>query len=195
LAGRAQKNPRTKQTQWYLPSFPQMKTDHLGQMIFSEDDCVNMLMRGHSMPINGMLVDATVNLETAALILDHAPMFIQYNELAVQAVTVQDFDHENQSRWLMPDQYKNMDIAEYVLSLCDSEAALQRVGEELLLYQARDLFDLLRYLKFLVDLMQENNLIWGVGRGSSVASYVLYLLKLHRVDSLHYNLDIAEFLR
>jgi DNA polymerase III alpha subunit len=172
-----------------------MKTDHLGQMIFSEDDCVNMLMRGHSMPINGMLVDATVNLETAALILDHAPMFIQYNELAVQAVTVQDFDHENQGRWLMPDQYKNLDIAEYVLSLCDSEAALQRVGEELLLYQARDLFDLLRYLKFLVDLMQENNLIWGVGRGSSVASYVLYLLKLHRVDSLHYNLDIAEFLR
>jgi DNA polymerase III alpha subunit len=172
-----------------------MKTDHLGQMIFSEDDCVNMLMRGHSMPINGMLVDATVNLETAALILDHAPMFIQYNELAVQAVTVEEFDHENQGRWLMPDQYKNLDIAEYVLSLCDSEAALQRVGEELLLYQARDLFDLLRYLKFLVDLMQENNLIWGVGRGSSVASYVLYLLKLHRVDSLHYNLDIAEFLR
>jgi DNA polymerase III alpha subunit len=172
-----------------------MKTDHLGQMIFSEDDCVNMLMRDHSMPINGMLVDATVNLETAALILDHAPMFIQYNELAVQAVTVQDFDHENQSRWLMPDKYKNLDIAEYILSLCDSEAALQRVGEELLLYQSRDLFDLLKYLKFLVDLMQENNLIWGVGRGSSVASYVLYLLKIHRVDSLHYNLDIAEFLR
>lgn len=172
-----------------------MKTDHLGQMIFSEDDCVNMLMRGHSMPINGMLVDATVNLETAALILDQAPMFIQYNELAVQAVTVQEFDHENQGRWFMPDRYKNMDIAEYVLSLCDSEAALQRVGEELLLYQARNLFDLLRYLKFLVDVMQENNLIWGVGRGSSVASYVLYLLKIHRIDSLHYNLDIAEFLR
>lgn len=195
MVGRALKNPRTKQTQWYLPSSPQMKTDHLGQMIFSEDDCVNMLMRGHSMPINGMLVDATVNLETAALILDHAPMFIQYNEMTMQAVTVEDFDHVNQGQWLMPDRYKNLDIAEYVLSLCDSEAALQRVGEELLLYQSRDLFDLLRYLKFLVDLMQENNLIWGVGRGSSVSSYVLYLLKVHRIDSLHYNLDIAEFLR
>ena len=172
-----------------------MKTDHLGQMIFSEDDCVNMLMRGQSMPVNGMLVDATVDLETAALILDQVPTFVQYNEMAMQAVTVEDFDHENQGQWLMPDHYKNLDIAEYVLSLCDSEAALQRVGEELLLYQSRDLFDLLRYLKFLVDLMQENNLIWGVGRGSSVASYVLYLLKVHRIDSLHYNLDIAEFLR
>ena len=156
---------------------------------------MNILMRGHSMPINGMLVDATVDLETAALILDHAPMFVKYNEMIMQAVTVQEFDHENQGRWLMPDEYKNLDIAEYVLNLCDSEAALQRVGEELLLYQSRDLFDLLRYLKFLTDIMQENNLIWGVGRGSSVASYVLYLLKIHRIDSLHYNLDIAEFLR
>jgi DNA polymerase III alpha subunit len=172
-----------------------MKTDHLGQMIFSEDDCVNMLMRGQSMQINGMLVDATVDLETAALILEHVPNFVLYNELAMQAVTVEDFDHENQGRWLMPEEYKRLDIAEHVLSLCESEAALQRVGEELLLYQARDLFDLLRYLRFLTDLMQENNLIWGVGRGSSVASYVLYLLKVHRIDSLHYNLDIAEFLR
>jgi len=172
-----------------------MKTDHLGQMIFSEDDCVNMLMRGQRIPVNGMLVDATVDLETAAEILESVPTFVKYNELFMQAMTVEDFDHENQSRWLMPDKYKNLDIAEYVLSLCDSEAALQRVGEELLLYQARDLFDLLRYLKFLVDVMKSNNMIWGVGRGSSVASYVLYLLKVHRVDSLHYNLDIAEFLR
>jgi DNA polymerase III alpha subunit len=101
----------------------------------------------------------------------------------------------NQSQWLMPDEYKKLDIAEHALGLCNSESALQRVGEELLLFQSRDLFDLLRYLKFLVDVMKKHNLIWGVGRGSSVASYVLYLLEVHRIDSLHYNLDIAEFLR
>ena len=147
------------------------------------------------MPVMGMLVDASVDLETAALIMEHVPTFVQYNEMAMQAVTVEDFDYRNQSQWLMPDEYKNLDIAEYILSLCKSEAELQRVGEELLLYQSRDLFDLLRYLKFLVDIMQQNHLIWGVGRGSSVSSYVLYLLKVHRIDSLYYNLDIAEFLR
>jgi len=172
-----------------------MRTDHLGQMVYNEDDCVNMLMRGHSMQVDGMLVDATVDLETSALILENVPKIVKYNQLALQAVTVEEFDHANQSNWLMPDQYKNLDIAEHVLNLCQSEAELQRVGEELLLYQARDLFDLLRYLKFLVDIMKQNNLIWGVGRGSSVASYVLYLLGVHRIDSLHYNLDIAEFLR
>jgi len=172
-----------------------MKTDHLGQLIYNESDCVDMLMRGQNIPVSGMLVDATVNLETTAGILENVPEFVQYNELATQAMTVEDFDHVNQGHWLMPDEYKNLDIAEHVLNLCTSEAALQRVGQELLMYRARELFDLLRYLKFLVDIMKQNNLIWGVGRGSSVASYVLYLLNVHRVDSLHYNLDIAEFLR
>jgi len=64
-----------------------------------------------------------------------------------------------------------------------------------LLYQERDLFNLLRYLKYLVDVMQSNAIIWGVGRGSSVASFVLYKLGIHRINSLYYNLDIEEFLR
>ena len=88
-----------------------------------------------------------------------------------------------------------MDIAAHVLGLCESEAELQRCGQELLLYQERNLFKLLQYLKYLVDVMQQNNVIWGVGRGSSVASYVLYKLGVHRIDSMYYNLDVGEFLR
>ena len=88
-----------------------------------------------------------------------------------------------------------MDIAAHILSLCKSEAELQRCGQELLLYQERDLFELLKFLCYLVDLMREHRLIWGVGRGSSTASFVLYKLGVHRIDALHYNLDIAEFLR
>jgi DNA polymerase III alpha subunit len=53
----------------------------------------------------------------------------------------------------------------------------------------------LRYLKYMVDTLRANNIVWGVGRGSSVASFVLYLLGVHRINSIYYNLDIAEFLR
>jgi DNA polymerase III alpha subunit len=63
------------------------------------------------------------------------------------------------------------------------------------LYQERNLFDLLRYLAYLVAVMQDNRIIWGVGRGSSVASYVLYKLGVHRIDSMYYDLDPQEFLR
>jgi hypothetical protein len=95
----------------------------------------------------------------------------------------------------MPEEYKNLDIAEYVLSLCKTDEQRQRVGEELLLYLDRDLFTLLQYLKYLVDTMRQHNIVWGVGRGSSVSSYVLYLLGIHRIDSMYYSLDIKEFLR
>jgi DNA polymerase III alpha subunit len=65
----------------------------------------------------------------------------------------------------------------------------------LLLYQERDLFNLLRYLKYTIDTFRKNNIVWGVGRGSSVASYCLFLLGVHKIDSMYYDLDIAEFLR
>lgn len=88
-----------------------------------------------------------------------------------------------------------MDIAAHVLSLCEGPAELQRAGQELLMFQERDLFDLLRWLVYLVDVMRENRIVWGVGRGSSVASFVLYKLGVHRINSLHYDLDPHQFLR
>ena len=82
-----------------------------------------------------------------------------------------------------------------MLGLCSTQQELQRCGQELLLFQERNLFDLLKYLKYLVDVMRDNNIIWGVGRGSSVSSYVLYLLGVHKINSMYYDLDPLEFLR
>jgi DNA polymerase III alpha subunit len=95
----------------------------------------------------------------------------------------------------MPNNYRELDIAEWVLGQCKTAEELQRVGQELILYQERDLFDLLRFMKYLVDTLRKNNIVWGVGRGSSVASYILYLIGVHKIDSLYYDLDIAEFLK
>jgi DNA polymerase III alpha subunit len=142
--------------------------------------------------LNGMLVEPGVSLETASAYLEQVPELVEY---AFTDMTVEEFDTMKQNSWHMPDEYRRMDIAEYILSLCDSDARLQRCGEELLLFQERNLFDLLRYLKYLVDTLQANRMIWGVGRGSSVASYVLYLLGVHRIDSMFYDLDAREFLR
>jgi DNA polymerase III alpha subunit len=167
-----------------------MKTDQYGQIIYNEDDLVSMVMR--DVKINGMMVGPGVSLETVSAYLEQIPTLI---EETFTDISVEEFDQMKQNSWHMPDEYKHMDIAEYVLSLCDSGAELQRCGAELLMYQERNLFNLLRYLKYLVDTLQANNMIWGVGRGSSVASYVLYKLGVHRIDSLHYDLDVGEFLR
>lgn len=145
--------------------------------------------------LNDALVDPGVDLETAALILEDVPRFIKYDQMVEEALTIEEFDHRNQQQWFMPDEYKALDIAKHVLDLCQTEEEIQRAGTELLLYQERNLFDLLRYLKYLVDTMQKNHLIWGVGRGSSLSSYVLYLLGVHRINSIYYDLDPREFLR
>jgi DNA polymerase III alpha subunit len=170
-----------------------MIQNKFGELIFSDSDVIDLLMRGcDPVSLSGMVVDNTVKLESWPDIMDPVPDFHQQQ---FHTCTVPEFHAQQQSNWHMPEEYKNLDIAAHVLSLCHTQEQLQRCGQELLLYQERDLFDLLRYLKYLVNTMTENHIIWGVGRGSSVASYVLYKLGVHRIDSMYYNLDIAEFLR
>jgi hypothetical protein len=171
-----------------------MIQNSVGEMIFSESDVCDLVMQGRNIAdLKNMIVDDSVNLEKVSLLVEYVPEFLSQSYTNDQ--TIEQFHRNCQQRWHMPTEYQQIDIAEHVLGLCENEAELQRCGHELMLYQERDLFDLLRYLKYLADTMTEHRLIWGVGRGSSVASYVLYKLRIHRIDSLYYNLSPEEFLR
>ena len=173
-----------------------MKQNNYGEIIFSEDDVCDLLMQGRDISsLKNTKVDASVDLEKASLLLDCVPALINYDTLNDENESLEEFDRRLQQTWHMPDQYKSLDIAQHILNLCSTDAELQRCGHELLLYQERDLFNLLRFLKYLVDVMNDHQIIWGVGRGSSVASYVLYKLGVHRINSMFYELDVEEFLR
>jgi len=104
------------------------------------------------------------------------------------------FDRANQEDWFMPNEYKNMDIEGFLVDQCPKQN-YERLVDELVLFRQHNMIPLLRYLKYLVDTMRENKVVWGVGRGSSVASYVLYLIGVHKIDSIKYDLDIREFLK
>jgi DNA polymerase III alpha subunit len=173
-----------------------MIQNKFSELVFSEKDICDLLMQGKEIDsIKHVVVDASVDLEDLVMQVERPESLLTWTFPYNQGTSIPEFHLTQQSHWHMPDEYKQMDIAAHVLALCDSEAELQRCGQELLLYQERDLFNLLRYLKYLVDVMTANRVIWGLGRGSSVASFVLYKLKVHRIDSLYYNLDINEFLR
>ena len=105
------------------------------------------------------------------------------------------YDQTNRLDWFMPEEYKQFDIEKYVLGLCKTSEETKRVNYELNLFKSHAMMDVLQFLKYMVDTLRKNNIVWGVGRGSSVASYVLYLLGVHKVDSIKYNLDPTEFLR
>jgi DNA polymerase III alpha subunit len=167
-----------------------------GEIVLEENDLCNLVMQGQALQeLTHVVVSSEINLEKLLHDIEDPGALATWTFPISSDISVSEFDLQCQSRWFMPDEYKNMDIAKYLLDLCHTQDQLQRVGKELLLYQDRNLMDLLRYLKYLVDTMRANNIIWGVGRGSSVSSYVLYLLGVHRVDSMYYDLNVEEFLR
>ena len=170
-----------------------MKYDQYGQAYTDSNELCDLLYKNPTLDISRFQVEDSLEYNRSVAEL-HAELDLLDSYHSINQ-TVEEFDRVLQANWRMPKEYKDMDIAEYVLGLCQQEHELQRVGQELLLYQERNLFDLLRYLKYLVDILRKNNVVWGVGRGSSVASYVLFLIGVHKIDSLYYNLDIDEFLK
>lgn len=171
------------------------KTNKFGEVVVTESDLFDQVMSGADIvQFDRATVDQAIDFDAARDVLSYIPEFVTFDPV-IEQLSVEEYDQYCQSQWHMPVEYKELDIAQHVLSLCSTDAELQRVGQELLLYQERNLFDLLRYLKYLVDTMRQNCIIWGVGRGSSLASYVLYLLGVHRIDSMLYDLDPTEFLR
>ena len=170
-----------------------MKYDQYGQTYTTSNELCDLLYKNPTLDISLFQVEDSLEYNRSVAEL-HAELDLLDSYHSISQ-TVEEFDRVLQRNWRMPKEYKELDIAAYVLGLCKEEHELQRVGEELILYQERDLFDLLRYLKYLIDTLRKNNIVWGVGRGSSVASYVLFLIGVHKIDALYYQLDIEEFLK
>ena len=167
-----------------------MKTDNLGRAILEDQEVLECLYNGKDI--------SELNIEKT--LLD------QYNKTVSQLKTgkilkglddldVQSFDAQNQKDWYMPDKFKSIDIESYVLGLAKTSEEIDWVKEELELYKKFGLYPVLKFLIYLIDLMRTNNIVWGVGRGSSVSSYILYLIGVHKVNSILYKLDINDFLR
>ena len=112
-----------------------------------------------------------------------------------QDKSIQHWDADNQKSWFMPVEYQTLDIVQLILDRCTCDAELQRAGQELIMYAERDLLDLLRYMHYFVETAHKHSIVLGVGRGSSVSSFVLFLLGVHKINSLYFDLDITEFLK
>lgn len=165
-----------------------------GELIVDEHNLFDLLYTNPDLDLTKFQVENPAQFNLAVKNL-HAEFDRLNAYTPIDYAGVEDFDLQHQSKWFMPEEYKNMDIANWILSRCTNEEQLQRVGQELLMYQDRNLFNLLKFMKYLVDTMRQHNIVWGVGRGSSVASYVLYLIGVHKIDSIYYQLDIKEFLK
>ena len=172
-----------------------MRIDEYGAVFLSTDELFDAIYTGKIKSFKNIYLDQQVvdQFNTAK---DLNRDNFEYLEKYIKSnISLKQFDTNLQDDWFMPNECKSFNIVEHLFSLCNTDEENNRVEEELKLFAQYEMIELLCYLKYLVDTMRKHNIVWGVGRGSSVASYCLYLLGVHKIDSIKYDLDIREFLK
>jgi len=96
--------------------------------------------------------------------------------------------------WFIPKSYQDMDIEGFLVDNCPKEN-YERLIQEIQLFQRHNMIPMLKTMKYIVDTLRANNIVWGVGRGSSVASYALHIIGVHKINSIKYNIPIEEFFK
>lgn len=110
--------------------------------------------------------------------------------------------------WDIPAYYLNLNVEEYMqaklveeieineeLDELDIDDRVDRLETELKLFEYYGMTNILRTAIYIVETFKQKNVIWGTGRGSSCCCYCLYLIELHDVDSVLFDLDLTEFFR
>jgi len=108
--------------------------------------------------------------------------------------------------WVIPDDIKSINLKKHLNMLLLEELESGNFSDdecieraERLDYEYTELInaglsDLIYTILYVINRFEDNNVVWGVGRGSSTSSYLLYILGIHDVDSVEYDLDFSEFL-
>jgi DNA polymerase III alpha subunit len=169
-----------------------MRLDQFGNPIFNSLDIFKFLYQGKLTNLKEITVDYSEDIEQLEQTAGFT--FQKFNE-QLDSISIEDFDSALQSDWFMPVEYRDFDVEKWCLDKCTTQEQIDRVNAELDAFEDRGMIPLLQWTKHFVDTCNENGIVWGVGRGSSVASFVLYLLGVHQIDSVKYNLDWQEFLR
>jgi len=171
-----------------------LKINKYGQAILASGKLRDLILQGKSISHLNVIFDEDVLLfeKYQSELLRETITFLDAPDEAL------DFDefHKNRAdEWIFPAIYQQLDVKTYLLDKCKTQQEIDRVNVEFTMFEERELVMLLRLFIYLVDYMRENKFLWGVGRGSSVSSYILYLIGIHRVDSLKYELDIKDYLK
>lgn len=113
-------------------------------------------------------------------------------------------------RWLLDSSIKKLSDAELFEHICYMykskvahkhndpgylQASTSRLLYEWKLFIQNGLIYLLRALLSAINTMTHNNVCWGPGRGSSTSSYILFIIGLHDVDCVEYDVDVHDFIK
>ena len=165
--------------------------DH-GDVIFSEEDVIDLLYSNPDFDISKLYFN---DIDKYSQSLKELGIDLPVIHTAPKREKPADFDASNCEQWHMPEKYYKINVLEWLLDRCQNDEEKLRVQTEYDLFEKKKFVRVLQFLIYFVDTLRANNIVWGVGRGSSVASFCLFLIGVHKINPLLYNLDITEFLR
>ena len=168
------------------------KTNDHGDVTFSEHDALELLYQDPEFDISKLFFNDTTKYNQA---LDATGSDLPGLSSAPERGSAVDFDKKNCDTWHMPEKYYQINVLQWLLDRCQTDAEKQRVQIEYDLFEKKQFIRVLQFLIYFVDTLREKNIVWGVGRGSSVASFCLFLIGVHKINPMLYNLDHREFLR
>lgn len=117
-----------------------------------------------------------------------------FDEVSIKLPTKLKTHDERKNHWFYPPSYDDINLETYFTNI-SKDNDLDRIKQELQLYKEKSMEKFLRFCIYLADNIKENGWVVGVGRGSSVCSYLLFLLQINLVNPIEYSLDIKEFLK
>ena len=165
--------------------------DH-GDVIFSEEDVIELLYTDPDFDISKLYLS---DIEKYCQSLKALGIDLPVINTVPKRPKPDVFDKENCDNWHMPDKYYQINVLQWLLDKCQNDEEKIRVQMEYDLFEKKKFIRVLQFLIYFVDTLRANNMVWGVGRGSSVASFCLFLIGIHKINPMLYNLDITEFLR
>jgi len=168
------------------------KTNEHGDVIFSEEDVIELLYTDPDFDISKLYLN---DIEKYSDSLKELGIDLPVIKTPPERPTPAEFDKQNCDNWHMPDKYYQINVLEWLLDKCQNDEEKIRVQMEYSLFEKKKFTRVLQFLIYFIDTLRANDMVWGVGRGSSVASFCLFLIGVHKINPMLYNLDITEFLR
>lgn len=169
--------------------------DDWGRTIVEADSVIDLILKG---------------IDLTTIVVEDSPLIRAYNEWCAKfdkpdyllnlrepmAHSPEEEHAERAATWFISSDIQQIDVRRFLLEeMCQDEICRDRVNLEMDMFEERGLVPLLQLMMFLVDHFRTNKIVWGVGRGSSVASYVLFLIGVHKIDPILYGLDVHDFLK
>ena len=169
-----------------------IKINETGDCIYTEQDAIELLYSNPELDISKLFFDDPIQYNIS--IMDSG-LPLKKLQTVPSRPSPKVFDEDMINNWYMPIGYSKINVKEYLLNKCQTQEERNRVEQEYILFEKKKFIRVLQFLIYFIDTLREKNVVWGVGRGSSVASFCLFLIGVHKINPLQYNLNIAEFLR